>query len=133
MVLQKLLGSSEYYKSSTERVELEEALTDSVKIVVLYISMSTCPPCQEFTPMLVELYEEANADEKEMEVIFFSSDSSHSAYCKYFDSMPWISAGFGNDGLSKIAKQFNISQVPRLIVLKRDGRILHDDAVAVLT
>ena len=30
------------------------------KILMLYFSMHTCPPCREFTPLLIELYNEYN-------------------------------------------------------------------------
>jgi len=32
------------------------------KLVGIYYSMHTCPPCREFTPLLSCLYEELNED-----------------------------------------------------------------------
>ena len=39
----------------------------SKKFTILYFSASWCPPCHRFTPILKELYAEANA---ELEIIF---------------------------------------------------------------
>ena len=52
-----------------------EALKSSeTKLLMLYFSMHNCKPCQEFTPLLVELYEEHNESNKVFEVVFFSGD-----------------------------------------------------------
>jgi nucleoredoxin len=37
---------------------------DKPKLLAIYYSMHTCPPCREFTPLLAALYEEVNEDEK---------------------------------------------------------------------
>ena len=46
------------------------------KLVALYYSMHTCPPCREFTPLLSSLYEELNEDKKVIEIIYFSGDKN---------------------------------------------------------
>ena len=51
-----------------------EALSSETKLIMLYFSMHNCKPCQEFTPLLVELYNEHNENEKLFEVVFFSGD-----------------------------------------------------------
>ena len=44
------------------------------KLLFLYFSMHNCPPCREFTPLLVELYNEHNENGKVVEVVFMSGD-----------------------------------------------------------
>ena len=51
-----------------------QAITGDEKLLLIYFSMHNCPPCREFTPLLVELYNEVNEAGKKMEVIFFSGD-----------------------------------------------------------
>ena len=46
------------------------------KLIGIYYSMHTCPPCREFTPMLASLYEELNEDEQVLEIIYFSGDKN---------------------------------------------------------
>ena len=52
--------------------------------------MHNCPPCREFTPLLSELYDEYNEDEKQIEIIFFSGDKSDEEFNTYFGDMPWL-------------------------------------------
>ena len=35
-------------------------LEPSAKLLMLYFSMHSCPPCREFTPLLIELYNDLN-------------------------------------------------------------------------
>jgi hypothetical protein len=47
-----------------EMVEVKKAFGPDVKLLGLYFSMHTCPPCREFTPLLAEIYREVNEDTK---------------------------------------------------------------------
>ena len=51
-----------------------QGLTAQNKIVMFYFSMHNCPPCREFTPLLVELYNDTNENEKVLECVFLSGD-----------------------------------------------------------
>ena len=51
-----------------------QGIASETKLLMLYFSMHNCPPCREFTPLLVELYNEHNESEKLFEVVFFSGD-----------------------------------------------------------
>ena len=51
-----------------------QSIASETKLLMLYFSMHNCPPCREFTPLLVELYNEHNESEKVIEVVFFSGD-----------------------------------------------------------
>ena len=51
-----------------------QVIGGDVKLLMLYFSMHNCPPCREFTPLLVELYNEHNENEKVIEVVFCSGD-----------------------------------------------------------
>ena len=110
----------------------EASITDAIKnvsVVMVYFSMHHCPPCQAFTPVLADLYNEYNADEKKFEVIFMSGDRTDEEYNKYYAEMPWLAVPRGDSRIGKLAKQFAVKGVPRLIVLKSDGKVISDDAV----
>ena len=51
-----------------------QAIASNTKLLMFYFSMHNCPPCREFTPLLVELYNEHNENGKVIEVVFFSGD-----------------------------------------------------------
>jgi len=43
-----------------EMIPVKDAFSPEVKLLGLYFSMHTCPPCREFTPLLAEIYNEVN-------------------------------------------------------------------------
>ena len=62
--MEEILGASDaIIKTKTGTINPQDAIK-GVKLVFLYFSMHTCPPCREFTPLLVDLYNEFNASEK---------------------------------------------------------------------
>ena len=102
-------------------------------MVFLYFSMHTCPPCREFTPLLVELYNDFNANEKVFEVVFYSGDKNDEQYGEYFGEMPWIAVPRADPRVATVAKKFEVRGVPRLIILKPDGTVVDKDAVKKVT
>ena len=56
------------------------------KIVGLYFSAGWCPPCQQFTPQLGELYEELKNRNANFEVVFLSFDKTPDDMEAYFRS-----------------------------------------------
>eukprot|EP00356_Strombidium_inclinatum_P010475 CAMPEP_0170503606 /NCGR_PEP_ID=MMETSP0208-20121228/45329_1 /TAXON_ID=197538 /ORGANISM="Strombidium inclinatum, Strain S3" /LENGTH=83 /DNA_ID=CAMNT_0010783351 /DNA_START=9 /DNA_END=256 /DNA_ORIENTATION=+ len=81
--------------------------------------MHNCPPCREFTPLLADLYEEANEDERQLEVVFFSGDKTDEQFSEYYAEMPWLALPRDSkDIMMGVAKHFKIKGVPRLILLR---------------
>jgi nucleoredoxin len=119
-------------KSKTGTLTPDEAVSGA-KLVLLYFSMHTCPPCREFTPILAELYRELNETEKTFEVIFFSGDKNDELYNEYYAEMPWLALPRGDARIASVAKKFDVRGVPRLIVLKADGTVINDNAVKKVT
>ena len=100
---------------------------------MLYFSMHNCKPCQEFTPLLVELYNEHNENEKLFEVVFFSGDQEKNQYNGYFADMPWLALPFKDPRMKTAAKHFKIKGLPRLVVLNaKTGATVNDDAVDIV-
>ena len=106
----------------------EEAFR-GVKLVGVYFSMHNCPPCREFTPIFASLYEEINASERTIEVVFVSGDKTQEVYNEYYGEMPWIALPFKDARLAGLAKKFEVKGVPRLIILKPDGTVVDNSAI----
>ncbi len=47
--------------------------------------------------------------------------------------MPWLAVPKGDSRVGELAKKYGVKGVPRLIVLKQDGSVVHDNAVKKLT
>ena len=73
---------------------VREVKSPETQIIMYYFSMHNCPPCREFTPILVELYHDHNQSGKLVEVIFFSGDQDQDKFNEYFGEMPWIALPF---------------------------------------
>ena len=54
------------------------------KIVGLYFSASWCPPCQQFIPLLCNLYDELHNRKANFEVVFLSFDKTEEDMAVYF-------------------------------------------------
>ncbi|CAF2505242.1 unnamed protein product [Rotaria sp. Silwood2] len=88
-----------------------------------------CPPCRGFTPVLVQFYN-SHAKDKNFEIIFISSDRDENSFNEYYKEMPWLTLDFKNRAKKEeIAKKFNITGIPTLILLDGDsGEIICSDA-----
>ena len=118
------------------------------KAVALYFSAHWCPPCKRFTPILKDLYEEVNADDKQFEVIFVSSDEDEAARTKYMEEMhgDWLMCDWGErDALkqkfgcfaAKEQEKFPDVQrrngIPALVIVNPDGsEVVFGDAACLL-
>ncbi|GAB4822764.1 hypothetical protein N2152v2_009810 [Parachlorella kessleri] len=95
------------------------------KVVGIYFSAHWCPPCRQFTPLLVQTYNKLRAEGKEFEVVFVSSDKSLPQFQEYFGQMPWRAVPFDDVGTRRrLSQQFSVMGIPTLAIVAPDGRIL---------
>ncbi len=93
----------------------------------LYFSAHWCGPCRGFTPKLVNFYETANKEKKQIEIIFVSSDKSEPDFNEYFGTMPWISIPFGDEAIKTIKETFAIRGIPTFLVFNKEGKLIDED------
>jgi len=87
----------------------------------LYFSGHWCPPCRNFTPKLVEIYEKVKKKNPEFEMIFVSSDHDEGSFQEYFKEMPWIALRFSDRKLKEqISNYFGVSGIPAVVMI--DGK-----------
>ena len=79
-------------ESKNGKVSTAEAL-EGKRYVMLYFSAHWCPPCRGFTPVLASKFK-ASAEEKQIAVVFVSSDRDEAAFDEYFAEMPWFALPF---------------------------------------
>ena len=113
---QKLLGDR-----GNKTVDV--SVLDSVPVVGLYFSANWCPPCKIFTPLLAKTYSEINTGQKQVEIVFVSADQSEDDFKAYYSTMPWLSMQFNVDSLGDIADKFDVSVIPTLLILNKDGTV----------
>jgi thiol-disulfide isomerase/thioredoxin len=94
------------------------------KFYVFYYTASWCGPCHQFTPSLVEFYEE-NKNEN-FEIVLITSDKEESAMEEYAaeKKMPWPQLKF--DQMESFKKKFThgVTGIPSVILCDLEGKVL---------
>ena len=70
-------------------------------IVGLYFSASWCPPCAQFTPLLVKFYKELMSRGSQLKIIFVSSDKNENEMMTYFNKShgDWFTLPYGDTAI----------------------------------
>ena len=124
--MDKLLGN-ELAINDFDTVNTNEHLSNS-KIICLYFSGSYCPPCIKFTPILSEVYKELKKRNKEIEIVFISSDKTIECFNRYLNYMPWVALPYQKRNIKiKLCNIFDVKTIPHLVILNNDGDILDNN------
>jgi len=62
------------------------------RVLGLYFAARWCPPCRDFTPILIEFYshfKESLTTYFLVDIIFVSSDVDEESFLEYLKQMPW--------------------------------------------
>ena len=113
------IGLKFLYKSEV----IETSVLKTNKIVGLYFSASWSPYCQCFTPILIDFYNEINAEEKQFEIILVPRDIKNEDFEEYYSKMPWLSLPFEDHRISVFMDKYAVKGFPNLLILKKNGDI----------
>ena len=102
---------------------IETSVLKTNKIVGLYFSASWSPYCQAFTPILIDFYNEINAEEKQLEIILVSRDQKKEDFEEYYSKMPWLAIPFDDPRIATFVEKFGVKGFPNLVILKKNGEI----------
>jgi len=75
------------------------------RVLGLYFSAHWCPPCRDFTPVLVEFYHQFKkcaAAYCLVDIVFVSSDHDEESFLEYLKEMPWPAIPY-DDRLRKVS------------------------------
>ena len=113
--------------ASGEKVDLK---TVEGKIIGVYFSAHWCPPCQVFTPILVETYNELKKQNKPFEIIFVSSDRDRNAMFGYMREykMPWLAVEYSTPVAQELAKKYSVRGIPYLVIIDPQGKTISTNA-----
>jgi nucleoredoxin len=117
--LEELVGS-ELFDVNGNKVDVRSL---QGKIIGLYFSAHWCRPCRDFTPKLVEF---RNANAKDFEVIFVSSDRSATDQQKYMQEsgMNWPAVPYQSERKAILKERFSIRGIPALIIVDGKGNLI---------
>jgi len=117
-----------------ERVKINDALGGK-DVVGLYFSAHWCPPCRGFTPVLASMYNDLKVNNKSIEIVFVSSDSSEDQFLEYYEEMPWLALPYSNRDLkATLSDQYDCGGIPYLVLLdgKTGAEITRDGREAIM-
>ncbi|KAK2974884.1 hypothetical protein RJ640_020799 [Escallonia rubra] len=101
------------------------------KVLGIYFSANWYPPCQSFTQLLVDVYEQIKRTCSNFEIVFVSSDEDLDAFNEYHACMPWPAIPFPDlESKKALNRRFEVEGIPCLIILQPnsdgDDTVLHD-------
>jgi nucleoredoxin len=88
----------------------------------LYFSAQWCPPCQQFTPMLIETYNKLKKEGKDFEIVYISRDRDAKGFNEYFHKMPWLAIPYENTSVSRsmLSKAMGVDGIPCLVMVDQE-------------
>lgn len=96
------------------------------KYYVFYYTASWCPPCQRFTPSLVDFYNKMKPGNDNFELVLITSDSNQNAMEEYAKDkkMPWPQLKMSKVDKFESEFQHGVSGIPSVIVCDLKGEIV---------
>lgn len=122
------IGNAEFEDNVAVYIQTEDALAQ--KVVLVYFGASWCPPCNTFTPMLIEFYKKRKyADD--FEVVFISFDNTTEDFECTIKTMPWLCVPYeyisqspaGHIRKLNLRRAFKVDGIPHLVVVSPKGKI----------
>ncbi|CAF1478616.1 unnamed protein product, partial [Adineta ricciae] len=101
------------------------------KIIGLYFSGHWCPPSRQFTPKLVEFYNNMSEEmRKHFEIVFISWDRDENEFNSYFNEMPWLALPYSDRARKDtLGTKYDVEGIPCLIVLSSSGQVITTEGV----
>lgn len=127
-----LLGTQRI-NADGEQIRVERTPADSQKITAVYFSAHWCPPCQLFTPELVDTYTLAEQKGFDLEIVFVSFDQSEEEMMAYMKEaeMPWLALPYESETTERVktfkSETLGSGSIPLLVILDSEGAVITQD------
>lgn len=118
----------EFFGDKLTQADGKEVSPDKLagKTIGIYFSAHWCPPCRQFTPMLVKTYNELQKAGKPFDIVFISSDQGAEQMRNYMTEakMPWKALPFGDRHKLVLGHKYQVRGIPTLVIVDKDGKTI---------
>ncbi|GMI74989.1 nucleoredoxin 1 [Hibiscus trionum] len=101
------------------------------KTVGLCFSASSFKPSADFTPKLAEVYKKLKEKGEDFEVVIISLEDEEESFKESF-AAPWLALPFKDKSCEKLARYFELSTLPTVVIIGPDGKTLHPNAAEAI-
>ncbi|XWS63667.1 hypothetical protein CRYUN_Cryun06bG0121100 [Craigia yunnanensis] len=99
------------------------------KTIGLYFSVSSVSA--DFTPKLAEVYEKLKEKGENFEIVVISLDAEEESFKESFVA-PWLALPFKDKSCEKLARYFELSTLPTVVIIGSDGKTLHSNVAEAI-
>ena len=105
-----------------------DAVLGDKEMILFYFSAHWCPLYRQFTPMLKDFFQEL-PETAGVQIVFVSSDRSEADMLSYMKDShgEWFATQHNSSVANGLKSKFNISGIPTLVVVKKDGTLITKD------
>jgi len=82
-----------------------------------------------FTPELVQVYENAKAAGKYVEVVYVSWDKKRAHFDEMMAGMPWYALPWNDNQIKHLNAKYKITNIPALVIVGQDSKTITADGV----
>lgn len=98
------------------------------KYLLVSFMSSTCSDCNEILPDLIKVYEKIKKDKKNLEFVSFVKDVEELGVADSdLKNVKWTTIPVDGGWGAQIFEDYNINEVPYLVLISTEGRILERD------
>ena len=101
-------------------------------MVGLYFHQSKQNGYQEFTSILVNVYNKLKEKGEKFEVVVISLDYKHDEFKQAFETMPWLGLPYNDKTRGRLIHYFDHKDRLGLVIIGPDGKTMNDNAVVVI-
>ncbi|KAI4328269.1 hypothetical protein L6164_020636 [Bauhinia variegata] len=102
------------------------------KTVGLYFSLFSYNLSTDFTPKLVEVYKKLKAKGESFEVVLIPLDDEEESIKQQIKGLPLLSLPIKDKSCQKLARYFELSTLPTVVIIGPDGKTLHPNVAEAI-
>lgn len=103
------------------------------KMVGLYFCVGSYGPCAAFTKKLVEVHKALKEKGENFEVVLiYLDEDDEEGFKEGLAEMPCFALPFKDKKIEKLARYFELSTIPRLVIIGPDGKTLNPDVAELV-